>query len=266
MTDRGCALSRDTLAGNTDTGLLKIIAFVTMFIDHIGAARIVGYPELRVIGRIAMPIYAWCLVVGCVKTRDPLRYLLRMLVLAVISQPINMLALSHTWSELNILFLLVLGILAIQGIRQKFLLSQIWAPALCFLATGFLDVNYGWRGLAFILIIYLARNSLGGLAAACIAYFFFWGTSSGSVSGMFGVQFGFLAWPGIGDALKPLFNLQAMAWLALPFILIKTHTGIKLNKWVGYALYPAHLLIIAVLRLTVKEIPLEALTMVLGMW
>lgn len=263
MTER--IKGNDTLAGNLDTSLLKLVAFVTMFIDHLGASMFGSCQEMRIIGRIAFPLYAWCLVVGSVKTRDPLRYGLRLLILAVISQPLNMLALNHTWSELNILFLLVIGLIAIEGIRRRFLLSQIWVPALCYLALGFIDANYGWRGLTFIIIMYLARNSLGGLMAACVGYFFFWGASSSTVGGMFGLQFTFLSWPGIGAAISPLFRLQAMAWLALPFIAIKTNTGIRLNKWVGYALYPAHLLIIAILRLTVQGVPLETLAAGFGM-
>ena len=40
-----------------------------------------------------------------------------------------------------------------------------------------------------------------------------------------------------------------MAWLALPWILIPTHTGLKLPKWLGYGLYPLHLALIILLRL-----------------
>lgn len=250
---------RDALAGNTDTSLLKIVAFVSMLIDHLGASMFGAYQEMRVLGRIAMPLYAWCLVVGCVKTRDPLRYGLRLLALAIISQPFNMMALNHTWSEFNILFLLVLGLVAIEGIRQRFMLSQIWAPALCYLALGFVNINYGWRGLTFIILLYIARGSVSGIVAACMGYFFFWGSSSAAVNGMFGVSFSFLAWPGLGQLLSPLFKLQAMSWLALPLIAIPTRSNIRLPKWLGYALYPAHLLIIAILRLTVQGVPLERL-------
>ena len=65
------------ICGNTDTGFLKLIAFVTMAIDHIGA---VFFPEsviLRIIGRIAFPLFAYCLVIGYLYTSDVKKYLRR---------------------------------------------------------------------------------------------------------------------------------------------------------------------------------------------
>ena len=56
---------------NRDTGLLKIIAFVTMAIDHIGYVFFPQYMWLRVIGRLAFPIFAYCLALGCVYTKNP---------------------------------------------------------------------------------------------------------------------------------------------------------------------------------------------------
>ncbi|HPF88841.1 MAG TPA: TraX family protein, partial [Candidatus Limiplasma sp.] len=80
MTEQQATLSspRTALAGNTDTSLLKIIALVCMIFDHVGVAYFPGVIELRIIGRMAMPLYAWCLVVGSEYTHDPLKYALRL--------------------------------------------------------------------------------------------------------------------------------------------------------------------------------------------
>ncbi|MFR5853573.1 MAG: TraX family protein [Lachnospiraceae bacterium] len=156
----------ERLAGNLDTSLLKTLALLFMLIDHLGVALFGNLLEMRVLGRIALPLYAWCLVVGNVKTRHPLRYFGRLLLLAAISQPLYMMALNHTWQHLNILFLLALATAAIQGIRLHRYGSQFWGPALCYLALGFCEIDYGWRGLTFILLLYPARESRGGLAAA----------------------------------------------------------------------------------------------------
>lgn len=239
----------EKLAGNTDTTFLKFVALAAMLVDHMGASMFAGVGEMRVIGRIAMPLYAWCLVVGCVKTRDPFRYALRMLGLALVSQPLYMLALNHTWKDLNILFLLTLGVVAITGVRKRFYLSQFWAPALCFLALGYLKIDYGWRGLAFMLLLYAVRGTRAGLVTAYIAYAMFWGGTSGAIQSMFGVQFAFLAWPGIGSVLSPLFRLQGMIWLALPLVACPTNTGLRIPRWLGYALYPLHLVLLALMRL-----------------
>lgn len=250
MTVRKDALASETLVGNQDTSFLKIVALLCMLVDHLGAAVFTGVADMRVIGRMALPLYAWCLVVGCVKTRDPLRYALRMLLMAAVSQPLYMLALNHTWRDLNILFLLTLGVIAITGIRRKAFFSQFWAPALCFLALGFLKIDYGWRGLAFILLLYLTRQSKAGLVVAYLSFALFWGNMSSNVASLFGVSFPFLTWPGLGDVFSAFFKMQTMIWLSLPLIVLPTHTNIHMPRWLGYALYPAHLIVLIIVRLT----------------
>lgn len=238
-----------TPAGNMDTSFLKLLALVFMLVDHVGATLYPGVQELRMVGRIAFPLYAWCLVVGSVKTHSPLRYGLRLLGLALVSQPLYMMALSHQWTDGNILFTLLLALFAIQGIRAHRLGSELWAPALCYLLLGFCKVDYGWRGLTFILVLYAARESRAGLAAAFMAYALFWGASSYAVTTILGYPLRFLEWPGIGPVLSAFFRMQGMVWLALPLILIPTHTGIRLPKWLGYGLYPLHLIVLIALRL-----------------
>lgn len=242
------AIKRNELAGNLDTSFLKVLALLLMLTDHIGASLLTEIPELRIIGRMAFPLYAWCLVVGSVKTSNPLRYGLRLLGLALLSQPLYMMALNHGWEDLNILFALLIALVAIQGIRIRKFGSHIWVPALCYLLLGFVSVDYGWRGLTFILILYLARESRSGLIAAFLAYSLFWGGNSVAVREVFGIRLAFLDWPGIGALLSAFFRLQGMVWLSLPLIVLKTHSDIRLPKWLGYGLYPLHLLLLILLK------------------
>ena len=67
---------RPVAAGNHDTDLLKVVACVCMIIDHVGAAFFSAplVSEFRVIGRIAFPLYAWCLIIGVERTRSIDRY------------------------------------------------------------------------------------------------------------------------------------------------------------------------------------------------
>ena len=116
-------------AGNTATTWLKIIALVFMFIDHAGKMLFPNIPEMRMLGRIAFPIYVWCMIVGFHYTRSVPKYLLRVLIVGLASQPLYNLALHHTWKEPNVFLCLFLGLCALWGIREKKYLSQIWAPA-----------------------------------------------------------------------------------------------------------------------------------------
>ena len=80
---------------NQNTTLIKLLACVFMAIDHAGKMLFPGVPELRYIGRLAFPLFAYCIAVGAVYTRNPLRYLSRIAALALISQPLYALALGH---------------------------------------------------------------------------------------------------------------------------------------------------------------------------
>ena len=251
---------RETLGGNTDTSLLKLLALIFMLIDHIGARVLPGFQELRILGRIAFPLYAWCLVVGSVKTRNLPLYALRMLGMAILSQPLYMMGLQHTYQELNILFTLTVALVAIYGIRKKFFFSQIWLPVLCYLLLGFIQVDYGWKGLTFILVLYLARETRSGLIAAFLAYVLFWGNGSAAVTELFGWKLPFLTWNGFRQPLQAFFKLQTMAWLALPLIAIPMNSGFKMPKWLGYALYPMHLVVLIILRLMFTNATLATMT------
>jgi len=240
---------RQSIAGNTDTTLLKIIALVFMIIDHVTIAFPPQIQELRVLGRIAMPLYVWCLVVGSEYTHNALKYALRLFILGVISQPLYVMALGAEWTHLNILFLLCLGVLAIAGIRERWYYSQYWAPVLCLIITLLTDVDYGWKGYLFILILYASRHSKGSLAAAFLAYAVIWGYTSYAVTSFFGLNFTFLNGNILSPILQLFFRMQSLMWLALPLILIQTRSKIRMPKWLGYGLYPMHLLAFLIIGL-----------------
>ena len=244
------ATRRPALAGNTDTSLLKIIALVFMIIDHVGVAFLPNIPELRILGRIAMPLYAWCLVVGSEYTHNVLKYAFRLFVVGVISQPLYIIVLGHSWTQPNILFLFCLGVLAIAGIQKKWNYSQFWAPALCLIIALSIDVDYGWRGLLFILFLYVCRYSKASLAAAFLASAAVWGIYSSTVTSFFGLQFAFLNNNMFSPILRLLFKLQSMMWMALPLILIQTHSKVRMPKWLGYGMYPLHLLVLLLVWLS----------------
>ena len=128
-------------AGNTATGWLKVLALVLMFIDHAGKVLFNNMQEMRILGRIAFPLYVWCMIVGFYYTRSVWKYMLRILITGLISQPLYVVALNHEWTEPNIFLTLLLGLCALWGIREKKYGSQIWAPAIAIMLATILG---GW--------------------------------------------------------------------------------------------------------------------------
>ena len=62
---------------------LKILAIITMFIDHFGLQLFPQLKILRIIGRIALPIFAYMIAEGCFYTKNRLKYLLQLLILGL---------------------------------------------------------------------------------------------------------------------------------------------------------------------------------------
>lgn len=241
---------------NTDTNLLKLVAMIAMFIDHSGKMLFPEWPIMRIIGRIAFPIYAYCIAVGCVYTHDLLKYLKRIVLLALISQPFYAVALNHTnsamymisfaehpvyaalnyyvysWSHPSILLSLTFGILLIWSIRERQLVFTAALALLCWKIQGSLD--YGIRGLILMVLFYLFCSKWWISLPVMLSYMVWWGMRGGGYT-LFDFSFG----------------IQMFALLALPLIYIHTKSGIRMNKWVFYLFYPVHLIVIMALDVLV---------------
>jgi len=240
-------------AGNTATTWLKIIALAFMFCDHAGKMLFPGIPEMRIIGRIAFPIYVWCMIVGFHYTRSVPKYLLRVLAVGLISQPLYNLALNHTWQQPNVFLCLFLGLCALWGIREKKYLSHIWAPAAALILATLLNADYGWKGVLLFILLYAVRDSRPGIAAVMVAYFLFWGSFYSVTKSLFGIAFDVNSLdPSLSKPLSSLLRLETYALLSLPFILIRFRKDLKLPRWVGYAVYPAHLVLLYGLEQIIK--------------
>lgn len=236
------------LSGNTNTGLLKVIALVFMFIDHAGKMCFPGMLEMRILGRIAFPLYCWCLVVGASHTHSFPKYLGRIALVGLLSQPLYMAALNHPWEKANIFLTLFVGLLGLWGMREKRWLSHIWAPLLALVLAQVLPVDYGWKGVLLVFLLYGVRTSRAGIAAVMIAFCLFWGASSTPVTSFFALRFDRLTDGVLGGLLTPFLRLQGLAILALPLMLWPLPGHIRLPKWTGYALYPLHLVLLILLE------------------
>ena len=243
---------------NRDTNLLKLVAMISMLIDHTGKMFFSQYRIMRIIGRLAFPLYAYCIAVGGVYSKNKLKYLSRILLMGLISQPFYAVALAHTvpamyavrfadnplgavmnfyvqsWAVPNIMLTLALGLMLIWSLREGQYVCALSVALLVWKAQN--AINYGWRGVALIALFYLTISHWWVSLPVMSAYMLWWG-SQGASYHMFGASFG----------------IQMFAILALPLIYIPTWSKLRINKWVYYLFYPAHLIGIMLIEFALKQ-------------
>lgn len=101
------------------SSVLQIIAMIAMCIDHVAYIQTYGNAHvifLNYIGRIAFPIFCFQIALGYKKTKDLGKYIIRLLVIAGISQIPYFLFFNQVVlmkSGLNVIFTLLFGIIAI---------------------------------------------------------------------------------------------------------------------------------------------------------
>lgn len=207
--------------------ILKWIAIATMTIDHVGA---IIYPELiilRIIGRLAFPIFCYLLVLGAESTRNIRNYFIRLFIFALISQVPFYLALGYGPFELlNIFFTLSFGVL--------FLLN----PLLVFIPVSvslFLNFDYGLYGIVLIACMLLLKvNTKYGIVSLILL----------NVSSLL------------------ISDIQIFSLFALPIILLHKRGYLKIEretnenalyprwtKYFYYIYYPLHLTILYLIKL-----------------
>lgn len=238
---------------NTDTGLLKTIAFITMLIDHVGYIFFPSVMWLRIIGRLGFPLFAYCLALGFIYTHSVKKYALRLLIFSLVSQPFYSLAfyadsakrlfdpiyyssfrvgLANIFSNLrlNIGFTLLLGLLAMYGIRRK---KYFWTAAALLLSL-LPAVEYSFYGVGLMAVIYIFCRT--DRSSFCIG------------AGLFLLS-PFILNEGFYTILGVTVDPQGFAVLALPLMLVKTNTKIKIPRPVNYGFYPVHLAVLYLINL-----------------
>lgn len=143
--------------------ILKVIALITMIIDHYGAIFQNDIITYRIIGRLAFPIYCFLLVEGYFHTSDVKKYAKRLLMFALISEiPFDLAFYNKIgFTHQNIFFTLFLGLAAIYFLENKEgkynFGKTIVIISACLLAI-ILSVDYNAIGIIYILMLYLTRS------------------------------------------------------------------------------------------------------------
>lgn len=140
--------------------VLKIIACISMFIDHFNYVWFDYTTYLNCIGRFAFPIFAFQLTESYIHTHNLQKYFIKLFIFAIISQLPFMLFYSIFSNDftLNIMFTLILGLLFITFYdKVNKLLGFILGIFFAFLANK-LHFDYGWYGISIIMIFYILKN------------------------------------------------------------------------------------------------------------
>ena len=142
--------------------VLKIIAVISMTIDHIGLFFFDNLFILRVIGRLAYPIFAFFIAEGLIHTRNRKKYCINLLICAIITQIPY--AFLFNYLQLNVIFTFLVAILFVYLVENKSLsnyikfvlvtLITIFVLLLDFLST----LDYGLLGVALVLAFYFIKN------------------------------------------------------------------------------------------------------------
>ena len=134
---------------------------IFMVIDHVALYLMehgtVLYETMRCIGRIAFPVFAFLIAEGFIHTRSRYRYFFTLLGFAVISE-IPWYMLNGADGTHNVMFTLALGLatlMVLENLLQRSLvLGFLWTLGMAGLAF-WLEVDYEWRGILLIVILYL---------------------------------------------------------------------------------------------------------------
>ena len=136
--------------------ILKLIAIVTMLADHIGIVVFENEPVFRIIGRISFPLFAMLLAEGFIRTKHPRQYATRLFVFFLISQIPFMAALQYT-GYLNIFLDLLVGFLLLWLLKtdRTILFGLLLFTVAIFPSVSGYSLNYGWYWLLVIVLAYL---------------------------------------------------------------------------------------------------------------
>jgi hypothetical protein len=244
------------------TLVLKIIASVSMLIDHIGFHY--GITAFRVIGRLAFPIYLFLIYNGYSHSSNPFRYALRLGIFAVISQiPFSLGFYDVFWhSTGNVMFTLLVCLLTL--IAADALSKHKWLKWGClvpFLGAFFIYYKhiiwseYGDKAILMTMVLFLfgqGKSLWKGVTAAGLAVAMNYGHILAIAKNVLGGT----------DPILPVLGefevIQLAALLAIPLILLyngKKGTmpgsplAVKVLQYGFYLFYPAHMLILWLITL-----------------
>lgn len=237
----------------TTSTSLHILAMIFMLCDHLWGTIIPGNDWLTCIGRISFPIFAFMIVEGYFHTKNLKKYVIRLLVFAVISEiPFNLALGSRVFYPIhqNVLwsFLISIGLICVNEKAKA--THKVWKQILAGCATVVLGyilgiltmVDFYHAGILMVLVFYFFRQRNWWSYVGqfwCLWYI------NAEILGGFGYEISLFS--------KTYFlHRQTFAMLALiPIWLYRGRQGYhsKVLQYACYVFYPLHLLILGLIKI-----------------
>ncbi len=214
--------------------MIKLFALITMVIDHIGLVFFPNVIIFRIIGRLSMPLFAYCVARGYFYSKQKgsvSKYVKNLSIFAAISQLSYGLLfdgtnIGATW----LISVLILIILDVSKKKVHYVLSIIAIVGILILLQKFLNVDYGIYGIITPIIMYKffineEKIWIGAVILLLLIIFYIL----------------------VEDAMK----IQIFSLFAIIIICVskKKDNKIKLPKTLYYVFYPLHLLVFKLITL-----------------
>jgi len=238
---------------------IKLIAIVTMVVDHAGIVFFPGVIAFRIIGRIAFPLFAFFITEGFRHTRSVKKYLFRLFFCAVLfqipdwvfgSETMRRIFISWGWESvpqvnyvLNIFATLFLGLAAIslyEKLKEKHIAYSWTAVTAMAVIAQIIGADYGAYGVFYIIVFYIAGKDIrkiliGGVILHGL-YALYEAVSSYAVSGV-------IAFP---------HSIQLYSLLSIGIIALYNGEQGRKMKYFFYLFYPFHMIVLYVIDALIK--------------
>ncbi|NLC44247.1 MAG: hypothetical protein GX783_08190 [Clostridiales bacterium] len=201
--------------------MIKLIAMFTMLVDHIGAVFFPNALWLRVVGRIAFPLFAWGIAMGYRYTRNWKLYAIRLLALGFVTQiPYTLLFENDNW---NVCFTLLAGLLVLKLLHMPKRYLGMLASLVVLALVHLLKFEYGIYGVITILIFYYCRDD-----------------------GKMPLYQGIISL--VGLLVYRYHEIQLFSLVSSFLVRGVERDDLRLNRWLQYGFYPIHIILLYILK------------------
>lgn len=223
-----------SLSGNT----LKIIAALSMLLDHAGLLLFPEIKFLRIIGRLAFPIFSFMIAEGCKYTKNKPRYFLSVFLLGLLCQIVYFIFTKSLYMNILITFSLSITVIYSLDYFRSFLL---------------LKTSSTIKKLSAFLLLFLTISLVCVLNILFKIDYGFWGCMTGVFASIIkkgsNTQRVFVFAIGLLILAISSNTIQLYSLFSLPLLLLYSGKRGKIKmKSFFYIFYPLHLIVLEIIN------------------